>query len=72
MTDVTSDFENLKKEVGFISLFPVEVVRELISRLIDLILHPMKSSLFQAYLAELVEKYRQGIAFCVYLIVTTI
>lgn len=58
MADVSSDFESLKRDVGLVSLFSVEVVKDLISRLIGLLLHPAKSNLFQEYLAELAEKNR--------------
>jgi hypothetical protein len=56
MADVSSDFESLKREINFVSLFPLEDIKQLISRLIGFLLQPARSTLFQEYLAELAEK----------------
>ena len=58
MADVSSDFESLKREVGLVSIFPVKVLKDLIYRLIGLLLHPAKSNSFQEYLVELAEENR--------------
>ena len=56
MADVSSsDFDNLRKDVSQITIFPSEDLRELTAQLLGFLLQPTKSS-FQDFLGDLAER----------------